>query len=148
MKVVLSIVGLILGLILIGNLMPDAITSVVTEDYSENFASTTGEGVTSTSETLGYASYYDDTTGMSVTSDNGDDSPAILGYESENYVVTIGGLHAADTRILTVTYDREANQQFPGLSSFIRLLPFLLIIGLVITCLWGLYSSFRKRNEY
>lgn len=146
MKVVLTIVGVILGLVLIGNLMPDAINDVVTEAYPENFASTTGGGETSENLTLSYASYYEDTTGMSVTSDNSGDSPAILGYDHDDYVVTVGGLAASDSRILSMTYDREANQEFTGLSSFVRLLPFLLIIGLVIAAIWGLYSSWQKRR--
>lgn len=146
MKTVIMIVGVILGLIFIGSLMPNAINSVATESYSENFESTTGDGVTSSNQTLNYANYFNDLTYMSVTSDNGADSPAILSYDSTSYLTIVGGLHTSDNRVLTITYAREANQQFPGVSQLLRLLPFLLIIGLVVVCLWGLYSSWQRRR--
>jgi hypothetical protein len=147
MKVVLMIVAVIIGLIFIGDLMPDAINSVATEPYTENFETVTGGGETTADETLSYANYFGDLTDMSVISDNGDDSPAILDYDEADYTTTIGGLHASDSRILTITYAREANQEFPGMSQFLRLMPFLLIIGLVGVCLWGLYSSWQKRHR-
>ena len=147
MKVVMMIVGVILGLIFIGELMPGAINSVATDSYSENFESTTGVGETSDETTLTYANYFGDVTDMSATSDNGDDSPAILDYDDADYTVTVGGLVASDTRVLTITYPREANQEFPGFSQLLRLLPLLLIIGLVGVCLWGIYSSWQKRHQ-
>lgn len=147
MKVIMMIVGVILGLIFIGSLMPDAINSVITESYSENYETVTGVGETSAVETLSYANYFEDLTDMSVTSDNEDDSPAITDYDETDYDTTVSGLNANDSRILTITYAREANQQFTGVSQLLRLLPFLLIIGLVGVCLWGLYSSWQNRRR-
>lgn len=143
----MMIVGVIVGLIFVGSMMPSAINSVITEPYSENFETLTGVGETSAEETLSYANYFEDLTDMTVTSDNGDDSPAIIDYDETDYSTTVGGLHASDSRILTITYAREANQEFPGTPQLLRLLPFLIIIGLVGVCLWGLYSSWQKRHQ-
>ena len=141
------IVGVILGLIFVGSLMPDAINSVITEPYSENFETVTGVGETSAVETLSYSNYFEDLTDMSVTSDNEDDSPAITDYDETDYDTTVSGLNANDSRILTITYAREAHQEFWGTPQLLRLLPFLLIIGLVGLCLWGLYSSWQNRRR-
>lgn len=147
MKIITMIVGVIFGLIFIGSLMPDAINDVITESYSENFETVTGVGETSAEETLSYANYFEDLTDMFVTSDNGDDSPAIVDYDEADYTTTIGGLHASDSRILTITYAREDYSEFTGFAQFIRLLPFILIIALVGVCLWGLYSSWQNRRR-
>jgi len=147
MKVILMIVAVIFGLIFIGQLMPDAVNSVITESYSENFEAVTGVGETSTEETLSYANYFEDLTDMSVSSDNSADSPAITDYDETDYTTTVSGLAASDSRILTITYAREANTEFTGFSQFIRLLPFIMIIALVGLCLWGLYSSWQNRRS-
>ena len=147
MKVIVMIVGVIVGLIVVGSLMPDAINSVITEPYSENFETVTGVGETSAVETLSYSNYFEDLTDMSVTSDNEDDSPAITDYDETDYDTTVSGLNANDSRILTITYAREAHQEFWGTPQLLRLLPFLIIIGLVGVCLWGLYSSWQNRRR-
>lgn len=145
-NILLVIVGLVLGTILLINLLPDAVDELVTEGYAENFNVSTGVGVTNTTETLSYSHYYEDLTELSATSDNEDDTPAILDYDEDSYDVTVGGLHANDSRILTISYVREANQEFSGFSGFVRLLPFLGVVGLWVGGLWGLFSHGRNRG--
>jgi len=145
-KVILSIVGLVVGLLLIANVLPGVVDDVATEDYSEPFVTVTGEGVTSANETLSYASYYEDLTGLEATSDNEDDIPVVLAYDDDDYIVTVGGLHASDTRILTIDYIREAHQEFTGFSSFIRLTPLFCVLGLIVACIWGLFSAWKSRG--
>lgn len=142
--VVLSIFGLVIGIFLIANVMSDTVNEIVTDSYSENFDVTTGVGETSTTETLAYAHYYEDLTDLSATSTDEDDDPAIMDYDEDAYEVTVGGLQASESRILTITYVREAHQEFTGFSAFVRLLPFLAVIGLVVASLWGLFSHFAS----
>jgi len=142
--VILAIVGLVIGILLIVNVLPDTVNEVVTDDYSENYEVTTGVGETSTTETLTYAHYYENLTELSATSTDEDDSPSILDYDEETYDVTVGGLQASESRILTVSYVIEAHQEFTGFAGFVRLLPFLAIIGLVVASLWGLFSHFSS----
>lgn len=145
-KAIISIVGLVVGLMLIASLLPDTIASIATDDYTENFESTTGAGVTSANVTLSYSHYYEDLTNLSASSDNAADTPVVLNYDVDNYIVTVGGLAASNTRILTINYVREAHQEFTGFSSFMRLIPFITIIGLVVATIWGLFSAWKSRG--
>lgn len=145
-KAILSIVSLVLLLILAGNILPGVLNDVAADDYSENFENTTGAGETSANETLSYAHYYEDLTDLSASSDNESDSPVILDYDAEDYIVTVGGLVASNSRILTINYVREAHQEFTGFTGFLRLTPFLFIVGGVIVCLWGLFSAWKSRG--
>lgn len=145
-KVILSIVGLVVGLLLIVNVLPGVVADVATDDYAENFVTVTGAGETSSNETLSYAHYYEDLTDLSASSDNEDDTPVVLDYDADDYIVNVGGLHASDSRILTIDYVREAHQEFTGLSSFIRLTPFLTVVGLFVACIWGLFSAWKSRG--
>ncbi len=145
-KVILSIVGLVIGLMLVANVLPTVIDDVATEDYSEPFTVVTGVNVTSTNETLSYAHYYEDLTGLVATSDNGGDTPVVMAYDEDDYIVTVSGLAASDSRILTIAYVREANQEFTGFSAFIRLMPFICVIGLFVACLWGLFTAWKSRG--
>lgn len=143
-NVILSIVGLVVGILLIVNVLPDTVNEVVTDPYSENYEVTTGVGETSATETLTYAHYYEDLTDLSATSTDEDDDPSILDYDEDAYDVTVGGLQASESRILTISYIREAHQEFTGFAGFARILPFLALIGLGIAFLWGLFSHFSS----
>lgn len=144
-KVVLSIVALIFLLILGGTILPDVVDETVSDTYAEHYEVATGVGETSTTETLAYAHYYEDLTGLSSTSDNTNDDPVVMTYDEDTYDVTVSGLEASASRILTISYYREGNQQFTGFNAFVRLSPFLFIIGGIVACLWGLYSSWKNR---
>lgn len=145
-RIILGIVGIIVILILGGKVLPGIVDETASESYSENFAVTTGASVTTANVTLSYSSYYDDRTGLSVTSGNLADSPMILFFRSAIDEVEVGGLHASDTRILTIGYSRESGQQFYGFGPFMRLLPFLVIIGGIIACLLAIYGGIKSRG--
>lgn len=144
-KVLLSIVGLILLLILGGTVLPDVVDDTASDPYAENYNVATGVGVTSTVQTLTYEHYYEDLRNLASTSDNGNDTPVVMAYDEDTYEVTVSGLEASASRLLTIDYYREANQQFTGFSAFLQLTPFLFIIGGIIACLWGLFSSFKRQ---
>lgn len=145
-RVLLTIVTLVIGIILIANIMPDTIVDATTEGYSENYDVDTGVGETSTTETLSFDHYYEDLTSLSATSDNENDTPAVMSYNEDTLAVTVSGLESSASRILTISYVRENYQQFTGFSSFIRLLPFIAIIGLAIAAIWGLFSHIKNRG--
>jgi len=145
-RIVLGIVGIVIILILGGSVLPSVVDETASDSYSEPFSVTTGGGVENTTETLSYASYYDDLTGISATSDNIADTPVVMAYDSTTYEVVIDGLHTSDSRILTVAYSREAGTQFYGFGGFMRVLPFLVIVGGVIACIIAIYTGIRKRE--
>lgn len=145
-NVILSVVGLVIGIVLITTLLPDTVNEAVTDPYAENYAVVTGEGVTDTTETLSYEHYYGDLTGLASTSTNENDTPVVMSYDEDDYDVTVAGLEASASRTLTISYVREAHQEFTGFSAFVRLVPFLALVGLVIASLWGLFSHFSGRG--
>ena len=145
-KIVVGIVGLILILILAGNVLPDVIDTTASDDYSEPFAVTTGVGETTTNETLSYDNYYTDLTGLTVESDNVADTPVIMSYDDDDNIVGVSGLAASDSRTLTIGYYREAGTQFYGFGGFMRLLPFLVIVGGIVACILGVYSGIKNRG--
>lgn len=126
-------------------MLPDVVTDTVTDPYSENFEVDTGVGETTTTETLEYQHYYEDLTDLTVESTNESDTPLVTAYDEDTYGVTVAGLAASDSRILTISYYREGYQQYTGFSTFIRLLPFIVILGLVVAAIWGLFKWNRER---
>ncbi len=145
-KVILAIVGLVVGLMLVATLLPDVVDEAASDPYSENYNVSTGAGVTNTTEELSYEHYYSDLTELSASSDNENDTPVVMSYNENTYDVVVDGLEASASRVLTVSYVREANQQYTGFSAFLRMIPFICIIGLVVTALWALFSSIRSRG--
>ena len=144
-KVLLAIVGLVVGLMLVATLLPDVVNEAASDPYSENYNVSTGAGVTNTTETLSYEHYYGDLTELSTTSDNGNDTPVVMSYDENAYDVFVTGLEASASRILTIGYVREANLQYTGFSAFLRMIPFICILGLVISALWALFTTVRGR---
>jgi len=145
-KALLCIVGLVVGLMMAGQILPDIITDVASESYSEPFSVATGVGVTNTTQTLTYDHYYTDLTGLTASSDNVSDTPVVMAYNEDTKLTTVAGLAASDSRILTINYVREARQQFTGFSAFLRILPFIMIAGLLFATLWGLFSAWQSRG--
>ena len=142
----MTIVCLVLGIILAANMLPDVVTDTITDPYSENYEVDTGAGETSTTETLEYQHYFEDLTELTAESTNSNDDPLVISYDEDTYDVLVGGLAASESRVLTINYYREGYQQYTGFSTFIRLLPFLVILGLVVAAIWGLFQ-YRKGRE-
>jgi hypothetical protein len=143
-KIILAIVSLVIGLLLLATILPDVVTESATDAYSEPFS--VSSGVTNTTETLSSPSYYDDLTSLTAESDNVADTPVVLFYDEDTYEVTIVGLDSGESRILTISYLREAYQEFVGFAAFIRFLPFLGVVGLVVAFLWAIFSGVKNRG--
>ena len=143
-KVILSVVGLIFLFILAGSILPDVVDDTVADPYSENYNVTTAANETTTVETLTYDHYYGDLTDLAATSTDGDDDPVVMAYDEDARDVTVAGLQAATSRILTIAYYKEENTEFTGFNAFVKLSPLLFILGGIVACIWGLYSSFHK----
>jgi len=141
-RVLLAIVGLVIGIMMAASLLPDVINEAASDPYSENFS--VGSGDTSTTETLSYQHYYGDLTQLTATSDNSNDTPAVMSYDDTTYEVVVSGLDTGESRILIINYVKEAHQQYTGFSAFLRMVPFLAIIGLVVSALWALFSHMKR----
>jgi len=145
-NVLIAIVCLVVGLILSATILPDVVTDTATEAYAEPYSITTGVGETNTTKRLSFASYYDDLTALDADSDNGNDTPVVLSYDEDTQDVTVIGLEASASRILTISYLREAHHEFLGFAPFLRFLPFFCIAGLVVIFLWTLFAGVRSRG--
>jgi len=145
-KIVLGIVGLIVILILAGQVLPDVIDTTASDTYSEPFAVTTGAGVINTTETLSYDNYYSDLTGLTAESDNVADTPIVMSWDEDTNAVVVSGLAESDSRTLTIGYYREAGTEFYGFGGFMQLLPFLVIVGGIVACIIGIYTGVRNRG--
>jgi hypothetical protein len=145
-KIIIGVVGLILVLILAGTVLPDVIDTTASDDYSEPFAVTTGAGITTTNETLSYDNYYTDLTGLTAESDNEADTPIVMSYDEDTNEIRVSGLVESDSRTLTIGYYREAGTEFYGFGGFMRLLPFLVIVGGIVACIIGIYSGVKNRG--
>lgn len=144
-RVILSIVAIVIGLLLITNILPDTIKEATTEDYAEPFWVTTGVGENTTTEELSYDHYYGDLRDLSADSGNENDTPLVRSYNEDTRDVVVAGLQASASRWLTINYVREAHQEFTGFSAFVRLLPFILVIGLFVFGIFGIYTGVRNQ---
>lgn len=141
-RVILAIIALVIGIMMAASLLPDVVNEAASDPYSENF--NVGSGATSTTETLSYQHYYGDLTQLTATSDDPNDTPVVMSYDDTTYEVVVSSLDAGESRILTINYVREAHQQYTGFSAFLRMVPFLVIIGLVVSALWALFSQMKR----
>ncbi len=112
----------------------------MTDTTSENFATGTGAAETSETVTLAEAHYYDDYDDMTVSSDNGSDTPAILSYTASTKQVVVGGLVQSGSRVLAVGYTVESEYMdtYMGLRQVFWVLPVLI----VFMVLYGLFKGF------
>ena len=69
-RVGMALFLLIVGLLMVTGVLPTAVISAATEEYSENFNVDTGEGETEAICTVAYDHYYDDLTDLDATSNN------------------------------------------------------------------------------
>ena len=141
-KVILAIVGLVIGIMLVASLLPDVVNEAASDPYAEIYE--VGSGSATTTQTLSFDHYYGDLRELSAESDNENDAPVVTVYDADDRQVTVIGLDAGGERVLTINYVREANLQYTGFSAFLRLVPFLAIIGLVVAALWGLFSHMKR----
>ena len=140
----MAIIALVIGLMMVSSILPDVVDEAASTAYSDTTSVVTGGGVTTATVTLTYDHYFGDTRKLTVTSDHAGDSPAITGYTAATKEVEVAGLEASQTRLLTINYYKEAHQQYTGFSAFLRIIPFLAIIGIVMAALWALFSHWKR----
>jgi hypothetical protein len=141
MKILEAIVAVVLGIWLIVVWLPGPITSSITEAYSEPFTVATTVNQTTATEVLSYDNYYSDLTGMAATSDDGGDFPVVFSYNPDTKATVVGGLQTNTTRILTISYTREAGSTslFYGFGAIMRMVPLILLLLLVGVLALGAY---------
>jgi len=142
----LIIVGVVMGIIaiMIGiNMFPmvlDASDDIQVDQTTVTNNSTTGVGETTEDVAFADPLFEDDTVNVtSVASDNGSDTPVASSYSSVTDTLTVSGLQASGTRVLTIVYDADALSEYTGLSPMVKFGPFLIFFGLIaaaLGCMW------------
>lgn len=144
MKSVLVAVILVVVALVLSPLVFDQVHDVQSDPASEVFAVSTGTGETTATVTLSKAHFHNDTTHITVSSDNSNDTPTVNSYDPNTKQVTIGGLAASATRNLTVGYEIDALAAYPGSSAIAGLIPLLFIVGVMLMAASMLWKSFAK----
>jgi hypothetical protein len=130
MRLIAAVLAVVVALVTI-----PIVTSVVhnaqAAPAAEEFAVTTGTGQTSAAVTLSRPHIHADTTHMSATSNNQDDSPSVTAYNPSTRQVTVVGLAPSATRTLTVYYETDALADFPGAGALLEMAPLLWVAGAI-----------------
>jgi len=146
MKIVLSIIGVILVILMFGTMIA-GIKTAQTDERTDSFgAVTTGGGITTASVVL-VADLFDDSVlnVTSVTSSLNTDVPLVNTYVPGTNTLSVVGLTASETRTLTVIYKYGSltGTSAPA-SSFFGFLPLLVVIALVVIVIAAMVAAFKK----
>jgi len=138
----LLVAALIIILLLPASIL--AIDQFRLDEQSDPFNVTTGSGVTSANVTLSQELYGDETRNASVTSNLTGDAPIASSYTSSTQVLNVTGLVASESRQLTVEYKIDRMGDYYGAGAGSRVLPVLLILG--VLCVVGAagYNAFSR----
>ena len=143
MLVLGAVVTLVFGMVLAPTVL-GAVHDTATDAATDTFSGvTTGASETTKTVTLSKDHYHSDTTHITVSSDNANDSPTVDAYDPNTRQVTVGGLAASATRTLTVGYEVDALASYAGASSILGLIPLLFIVGLLALAGGMLMRQFR-----
>jgi beta-lactamase regulating signal transducer with metallopeptidase domain len=131
MRLIAAVLAVVVALVTI-----PIVTSVVHDAQaapaSDQFSVTTGTGQTSATVTLSRPHFHNDTTHISVTSNNQNDNPSVTAYNPSTRQVTVGGLAPSATRTLTVRYEVDAMEGFPGAAAILGMVPLLWVAGAIV----------------
>lgn len=141
-KILVGILALFLLLAAFASDMTDGIKAWRTDDTTQQFAVTTGAGVTAGNMTLSYDLFQAATAEVqSISSNNTNDVPVPIGYIESTKSLEVGGLEAAEVRTLTVNYLAEdTNEVMRVTGAFLGIIVVGGCIGLI---LWGMFKKGR-----
>lgn len=140
-------VTLLLGAVVIILMMSAVLTAVdafrMTE-YEESHVAATGANVTSYGVTLSQELFSDKTYNAVITSNVTADAPIPSSYVSSTQVLTVTGLEASETRLLTITYQIDSLEDYFGASLGARVWPLMLVLGVIGVIVGAVYNATRR----
>jgi len=140
-------VSLLLGAVVIILMMAAVLTAVndfrMTE-YEEGHAAATGGAETTHDITLSQDLFSNATYNAVVTSNLTTDAPIPDSYASATNVLTVTGLTANTSRLLTITYQIDALEDYFGAGLGARAWPLLLVLGVIGIIAGAVYSAAKK----
>lgn len=101
-------------------------------------------GAASANVTLSQDLYGDETRNVSISSNVTTDAPIASTYTTATNVLFITGLDSTETHYLTVTYKIEGLSDYWAAGSGSRVIPTLLILGIIVVIAGVGVTSFRR----
>lgn len=123
----------------------DAIYDFQTDVKTDVFGVATAASITSVNLTLTHSVYENDTSTLTVTSSDGDDSPILTAYAATNHTANITGLAENLTRELTLYYDVDALSGSTAWSTILDILPFFWMVLIICFPVAGMAAIFLGR---
>lgn len=114
-------------------------------DYIEPHIVTTN-GSSAADITLSQILFSSATANVLITSNNTADAPIPFAYVSATKVLTVSGLHANDTRNLSVVYKIDALTDYWGAGIAVRVIPAFLVIGIFGLIGGAVYTVTRREG--
>ena len=130
MVIIGAVITVVVGLVLAPTVL-NSVHDAQSDPKTETFSVTTGASQTTADVTLSTPHFHNDTTHITVSSDNTNDSPTVDAYDPNTKTVTVGGLAASASRTLTVNYEIDAMANYSGAGDILGLVPLLFIVGLL-----------------
>ena len=147
MKVVMTIVGVILVLLLFSTML-GGIEAAQTDVRTDTFGAVVTAPAATTAPVVLVADLYDGSVLKvdSVTSDLGTDVPLVDSYVAATKTLTVRGLTADASRTLTVVYKYGAlTGDSAAAGTFMDFLPLFIIIALVVIVVACMIAAFAHR---
>lgn len=125
----------------------DGIYDFRTDVKEDIFNNTTGPGVTTANYTLNKALYDNDTSTVTVSSNNTSDSPSVTSYHSATRILDISGLAQSDNRQLTVSYDYDALNASTAISGILDKVPWIWLLCVIALAPAAIAVMLTGRNN-
>ncbi len=123
-----------------------AIYDFRTDSRTDTFLQETLPGETTANVTLTKPIYDDDTNTIDLLSSISTDSPAYASYNATSRLLGIDSLAASENRTLTVSYDIDALNASPAISTLMDNLPYLWLICIAVFPGAALVAIFTGRQ--
>lgn len=117
-----------------------------TDLKEDNFTVTTAVGVNTGNVTLFKAIYDDDTSTLSITSDDSDDIPSFSSYNATTRLTAFTGLSANNSRTITLTYDVDALEGNDAINTLLDHIPWIYMVMVSVLPVAGIAAIWVGRT--
>lgn len=142
MKELITMIVSLVVILLMFPILLGGVHSTQVDSVSETTAGVITTSGTSATLTLTTSAWQHRAAGISVSGGAGD-SPVVSSVSSDGKTVVVTGLATSATRALVAVYEVNALDDYTGMSEFVSLIPFLVIISAVGALIWGAVGIFK-----
>lgn len=124
----------------------NAVYDFRTDLKEDNFTVDTDEGITTGNVTLFKTIYDDDTSTLSITSNDSDDIPSYSSYNATTRLLVFTGLSANNTRTITCTYDVDALEGSDALDTLMNHISWIYMVMVSVLPIAGIAAIWIGRT--